>query len=186
MSIMPCFGVKQAFAEGIIVGRILAGYGELELEMCVCLDAIKGDFDASLRLVFSKRGAEKRIEIADTEMDQEVTKAGLRPLLTETLADMDWCREIRNQYAHCHWYWTEQGLCFVNLEALAKRPTPIKSPTVGRLSLSLSLLQQQVDYLFYVKECFWNLQHELLKWAGKPSSHSFARPSKILRPILHN
>jgi hypothetical protein len=37
--------------------------------------------------------------------------------LTEALADLDWCRLIRNQYSHCQWFWTaKDGLCFVNLK----------------------------------------------------------------------
>jgi hypothetical protein len=43
---------------------------------------------------------------------------------------MDWCRQIRNQYAHCQWYWTaHEGLCFVDLEAVAKQVTPITELT---------------------------------------------------------
>ena len=30
MSLMPCFDVDQAQPEGIIIGRLLAGYGEIE------------------------------------------------------------------------------------------------------------------------------------------------------------
>jgi hypothetical protein len=37
MSLMPCFQPNQAFSEGVILGRLLAGYGELELTMCACL-----------------------------------------------------------------------------------------------------------------------------------------------------
>jgi hypothetical protein len=39
MSLMPCFDHDQAYAEGIVVGRLLAGYGEIELQMRMCLGA---------------------------------------------------------------------------------------------------------------------------------------------------
>ena len=131
MSLMPCFQPDQAFTEGAVLGRILAGYGELELTMCDCLIATKRHMNANIldlpiRDIFGKRGAEQRIKIAKKSLLAECTKANLQTELIETLEDMEWCRLIRNQYAHCHWYWTQQeGLCFVNLEELAEQPSPI-------------------------------------------------------------
>jgi hypothetical protein len=120
MSLMPCFDSDQAPAEGMIIGRLLAGYGELELLMCMCLIVVEGIIDIPIRNVFSTRGAERRIEIAENALQADFTKAGLMAELAQALADLDWCRQIRNQYSHCHWYWTAQeGLCFVNLEELA-------------------------------------------------------------------
>jgi len=47
----------------------------------------------------------------------------LGPIYATTMADMDWCRQIRNQYAHCQWYYTaHEGLCFIDLEELASSP----------------------------------------------------------------
>jgi hypothetical protein len=186
-SIMPCFGEQQARDEGIIIGRLLAGYGELELEMCVCVShAMNGNLDAALRLVFGQRGAEQRIKQAREAMNAEYTKANLDSTVLETLADMDWCRKIRNQYAHAHWYYTgAEGLCFVNLEALVEQSAPIQKVTEGKYPIGLALLETQETYFGYVKECFWHLQHEFLTWAGRMSL-PFARPPKETRPLLHN
>ena len=124
MSLMPCFQPTQAFAEGVTVGRILAGYGELEVCMTDCLIAIEGQFDTPVRTIFKERRAEKRIKIAKRVLMDEYTKAGLARDLTEALDDIDWCRTIRNQYAPCQWYWTKQeGLCFVNSRH-ARKPSP--------------------------------------------------------------
>lgn len=187
MTLMPCFGPKQAFAEGILVGRILAGYGELELEMCACIAAITDDIDSAVKLIFRNRGAERRIQEADKAMAIEYAKASLRADLTEILADMDWCRQIRNQYAHSNWYWTStDGLCFVDLEAAAKITGVLAPLATYRKSLTVPLLQQQEDYCNYVKENFWYLRDAYLKWAGKLSTPPFAKPPKILRPLKHN
>ena len=62
---MPCFGPKQAPLEGIIIGRLLAGYGELELAMCECLMTIERAIDSPIRTLFEKRGEEKRIKTGD-------------------------------------------------------------------------------------------------------------------------
>jgi hypothetical protein len=176
MSLMPCFNDGQAREEGIIIGRLLAGYGELELAMCACLMIVERAIDSPIRTFFKKRGAEKRIEIGTDSLTQRFTMAGLLPELTEALADLDWCRLIRNQYSHCHWYWTaKEGLCFVNLEELAKQPRKISSVTAGRHPIDLVLLQNQEGYFWYVKECFMHLEsaynvwvHEQAGMAGPP------------------
>jgi hypothetical protein len=39
LPLMPCFlkDHNQAYEEGVIVGRLFAGYGELEMAMCACI-----------------------------------------------------------------------------------------------------------------------------------------------------
>jgi hypothetical protein len=51
---MPCFKPGQAFDEGVILGRLLTGYGELELGMCSCLIAVEGMFDRPIRTIFGR------------------------------------------------------------------------------------------------------------------------------------
>jgi hypothetical protein len=193
MSLMPCFQPGQAFDEGVIVGRILAGYGELELCMTDCLIAIEGQLDTPIRNIFDERGAEKRIKAARDVLVGDYAKAGLAADLTEALEDMDWCRIARNQYAHCHWYWTKQeGLCFVNLEELAKQPTTILNVTDGRRPIDAELLSAQEQYFNYVKEFFMHLADAYRAWDRAPSSSTqrqvyvFPKPAKIARPQLHN
>ena len=38
-TVMPCFDENQYPEEGLIIGRLLTGYGELELEMCSAIGA---------------------------------------------------------------------------------------------------------------------------------------------------
>jgi hypothetical protein len=192
MSLMPCFQPGQAFAEGIIIGCLLAGYGELEVSLCACFIAVEGQLDLPVRTLFNKRGAEKRIKIAKEAIIRDYTNAGLQAELTEALGDMDWCREIRNQYAHCQWYWTSQeGLCFVNLEELAKQPTTITAVMNNRHSLDVPLLEAQEKYFNYVKERFMHLETAYKAWDRKRSRPNelffvFPRPATIPRPSLHN
>jgi hypothetical protein len=43
--------------EGAVIGRLLAGYGDLELSMCSCLVKMPGwDFDKAIKFVFGARG----------------------------------------------------------------------------------------------------------------------------------
>jgi hypothetical protein len=194
---MPCFQPDQAFTEGVVLGRILAGYGELELTMCECVIETKrlmneNILDLPIRDIFGKRGAEQRIKIAKKSLLAEYTKANLQTELVETLKDMEWCRLIRNQYAHCHWYWTQQeGLCFVNLEELAEQPSEILELMSNRHPIDVPLLYAQESFLNYVKESFTHLASAYRAWnqrrsALRPSIHVFEKPSKLARPLLHN
>ena len=192
MTLMPCFGPHQAPAEGMPIGRLLAGYGELEVSMCSCLIAIEGQFDTPIRQLFNERSAEKRIKESKKALTPEYTKAGLHIELAEALQDMEWCRKIRNQYAHCQWYWTSKdGLCFVNLEELAKRPDTIENLMDNRHSIDVNMLDAQENYFSYVKECLTHLEFEYRRWnqprsAPQRSNLVFPKPSKITRPPWHN
>jgi hypothetical protein len=192
MSLMPCFQPNQAFTEGVVLGRILAGYGELELTMCDCLIAIENVFDLPIRDIFGERGAEKRIKIAKKRLLAEYAKASLQTELAETLDDMEWCRLIRNQYAHCSWYWTQQeGLCFVNLEELAKQASTIINLMGNRHPIDEPLLNAQESFLNCVKEGFTHLASAYRAWnqtraAPRSSIYIFPKPLKIARPLLHN
>jgi hypothetical protein len=192
VSLMPCFEPNQAFAEGVIIGRLLAGYGELEVEMCACFIAVEGMLDLPIRRLFNERGAGNRIKIAEKALTGEYTKASLQVELAEALDDMEWCRKIRNQYAHCQWYWTSQdGLCFVNLEELAKQPSPIIALMSNRHSLDVPLLKAQEEYFNYLKECFKYLETAYRAWNQAQSlprrpAYVFPRPSNVTQPPLHN
>lgn len=191
MSLMPCFELEQAFKEGVILGRILTGYGELELTLCECLIAVEDQLDEPIRNIFGGRSAEGRIK-AKKRLLEEYKKASLQNELAEALDDMEWCRQIRNQYAHCSWYWTQQeGLCFVNLEELAKQSTAILGVMDDRHPIDVTLLYAQETFFNYVKESFTHLSSAYRAWNQTLLStqryiHVFARPSKIMRPTLHN
>ena len=79
MSLMPCFDPTQGFAEGVIIGRLLAGYGEIELQMCACLIAVERTIDIPIRKIFGKRGAEERIKIGKTTLGSDFANANLWP-----------------------------------------------------------------------------------------------------------
>ena len=89
--------------EAAIVGRIVAGYGELEYAMSLCLGTAIGDEDAAYKCFFRTRGEEQRIEIADALMRHVFSKHELIGEYGETIGAVRWCRKLRNQYAHAHW-----------------------------------------------------------------------------------
>jgi len=64
MPLMPCFESSQAEEEGKIIGKILAGYGELEVTVLSCLVAVEGQVDLPIRQLFGRMSAERRINLA--------------------------------------------------------------------------------------------------------------------------
>lgn len=49
-TIMP--GFDRFPKQGMIIGRLLTGYGELEFELCRCVESVTGDLDAAIRALF--------------------------------------------------------------------------------------------------------------------------------------
>jgi hypothetical protein len=74
-TIMPAF--EQYPKEGEIAGRLLAGYGELEFDLCQCLQYAMDERQTAIRVMFRTRGEEQRIQIADALMRQKYIAAGL-------------------------------------------------------------------------------------------------------------
>jgi len=54
-TIMPAFGLFVSEAK--IIGRLVVGYGELEVDLLNCVQVVFGDFDAVLKALFARRGA---------------------------------------------------------------------------------------------------------------------------------
>jgi len=189
MSLMPCFEPNQADEEGKIIGKILAGYGELEVTVLACLVAVEGQFDFPVRKLFKRTSAERRIKLAQKALLPDFIKAKLETDVMEALADLDWCRELRNQYAHCQWGWTSaDGLFFVNLEQLADRRTHLILNVMDhRRYIDVPLLQEQEMYCNYVRECFRHLETAYRAWDRKKSGVGhppfvFPKPSRKVRP----
>jgi hypothetical protein len=142
--------------------------GELELEMCACVAATTNDLDAAIKKLFRTRGEMNRIKTADSMMTARYISAGLETKYRRTIANMDWCRTVRNQYAHCNWYDTsEEGLCFVDLEHTAKLKKKIVSVAKHRYPIDATLLIQQEQYFRYVQKCFWYLVESYKSFKGE-------------------
>jgi hypothetical protein len=142
--------------EASIIGRILAGYGELEMELCAYVYAATENFDLTIKCLFRVRGEENRIWRAVAMVKHHYVAAGLGDIFDSVIEDLHWCRQIRNQYAHSQWYYTEaEGLCFVDLEHTARSSSPIESVVERRFPLTLALLKQQEAFFVYVRRKFW-------------------------------
>jgi hypothetical protein len=184
-TIMPTFDACQE--EGKIVGRLLAGYGEIEFALHTCLESVLDDINIAARVLYRTRGEEQRILIADAMMHDKFDAIGLLNPYHEAIADMGWCRKIRNQFAHSHWVVDHPpplGLSIVNLEEAAR--TRSGAVIVRRDYITLTLLQEQESYFLYVHSCIYYLAREYKFRARGFPTHSVQLPRKIVRPPRYN
>jgi hypothetical protein len=170
--------------EGEIIGRLVAGYGELEFELAICLSLVLKDRDTAIRTMFRVRGEEQRIQTADALMRVAFEAAGLQDPYRDLIADLGWCKTLRNRYAHCHWYDLMQGegLCFIDLEAWAKKNVPFE---LTKYRLTLPLLEQQEAYFRYVQRCMWYLAQEKQRADGIKVHDLWKLPPRLPRPAPH-
>jgi|ERR1700730_9687188 hypothetical protein len=172
--------------EGAIVGRILAGYGELELELCQCVAAVTRNIDDVIRKLFNLRGEKRRVDCADNLARAPYMKAGLGSDYKTVINDMHYCRELRNQYAHCQWYGTSQdGFAFVNLEEVSKLNTPVLPLESHRRLVDAALLQQQETFFKYVQKYFWHITGEYQTRVNGQHGHVWLRPAVLAQPPRH-
>jgi hypothetical protein len=182
-TIMPSF--DSAKREGSLIGRLLAGYGELELEMAACAMAANNEnVDMVIKKLFLARGEYKRIVAGDTLMAQQFGATRLATIYTRTIKNMHYCRELRNQYAHCNWHHTAaEGLSFVDLERIAKWPRKIRQLTRYRRPLNVGLLERQEAYFRYVQKSFWYLAEAYkIETSTQIVNPLWSRPALVPRP----
>lgn len=170
--------------EGILIGRLLAGYGSLESALSSCVAMAKDDLDTVLKAMFRARGETQRIDIADAIGRPLYRAQGFVNEFSEAIADMRYCLKIRNQFAHCHWHDDLSGkLCFVDMEEIAKPHKPIKDLLDLTFHyLDVALLTAQESYFVYVGDCLLYLNYEGRHQRGKIPKHALAMPKKVPRP----
>jgi hypothetical protein len=86
-----------------------------------------------------------------------------------------------------------KGLCFVNLEQIAKQPKMILALVNEKKPIGLELLQEQEEFFLYVRQCFGYLAQSYIDWdrrsyplALKQPIRIDAKPPKKTQPLLHN
>lgn len=163
----------------------MAGYGEIELDLCNCLAAaLNMDTKAAVKVMFSRRGEERRINTADETMAEHYKRAGLEPTYTDAIAHAHWCRKIRNQYSHCHWGDDQRGLWCVLVEHAVKNdPSALEADKLG---ITVSLLESQEQFFKAVLQSLWYLSLEFQRRAGVSTIPVLPVPPKLSPPPLYN
>lgn len=167
------------------LGRILAGFGDIEFIIDRCVGIAIGDETAASRALFRLLGSDVRLQVADALMRTAYDKAGLSDQYNEALGAVRFGKTIRNQYAHAHWlYDKDAGLFFTSIEKEAKKAA---GPFwLDFKHVDAALLRRQESYLIYSLAWWAYLRRELEVRLGQSSSHDWKVPRIIAQPPLHN
>jgi len=189
-AIIPAFESFPQEAE--LVGAILSGYSLLEFNLAQILRVALQDDNTAVKLLYRTRGEEQRISIADAILREKFSATPLYNTYCEAVADVHWCRRIRNQYAHCYWELQGKllggasgGLIFVNLDDVAQEHG---NPNIflHRKIITLTLLKSQAEYYLFVRSCLIHLYDSYSALLGKSPLHILPLPKKVARPLLDN
>jgi hypothetical protein len=180
--IMPAFHAYKD--EAAIIGRLLAGYGELEFLLCHCLGVVAGNLSTACRIVFRNRGEEGRISTADAILRPHYEQHNLIEAWDLVRRNLQECKAIRNQYSHCNWLNDPNGLFFTNLEKGAKSLTG--NITQQFCHLDVPVLSQQEDYFRSTGDGLCYLREEHRVRIGKIQNHPWPAPGETPPPPRHN
>jgi hypothetical protein len=167
MPLMPAFRRRKTSAA--IVGRLLAGYGELELLLAFCVGAAIASRttrkpgqqigehrnhheNQAIKDMFRERGESNRFKTAKKRMNKVFAATGCKGDYIETMGAMHRCLEIRNLFAHCHWAQSKKrGLFFINLEDAAVAAGPLNLNAFRHADPKT--LARLEDYFWYTFQC---------------------------------
>ena len=172
--------------EAALIGRMLAGYADLEIDLMNCAKAVRGDLDLTLKTMFRGRGNAQRIDIADALARQPYCELGIGEEFKTAIGAVRYCLRIRNLYAHCTWWNDNSGqLAFANLEELAKEDIEVvdlHGLTVHHVTVPH--LQAQFEYFEYTDNVLIGVIQEGNRRAGRPVFPGVVVPSEMARPPI--
>jgi hypothetical protein len=180
--IMPAFHTYHI--EAASIGRLLAGYGELEFLLARCVSVATGDLSTAGRVLYRSRSEEHRISSADALLMPHYEKYNLVEIWQRVRRGLSWCKGTRNQFSHCQWLNDPGGLFFTNVEKGAKSVS-------GKIKLEFFhvdtvLLTEHERHFRWTGDglCYLHEQHSVL--AGRPQTHTWPVPAERQPPPRHN
>jgi hypothetical protein len=182
MPILPSF--DQFPEEGAIIGKLVVGFGEIELLLGTIAAGVTQDLDTMLRALYSNRTTGARITLAAEFSKPGMKKHNLEVEFATALNIVKQCHSLRNQYAHCHWaHDAKAGLFFTDLEQAASRATGFNWDWKH---VDKPLLTLQERYFDYCKDFLLFIDLEHLLRSGVRRGPSFSMPQEQALPIPHN
>jgi hypothetical protein len=171
--------------EGMLIGRMLLNYGEIELLVAMLLGNAIEEQNTALRMMFRIIGESSRIAAADALMRKAYKTRELEPEYADAIGAVRWCVKVRNQYAHCHWGDDPgtEGVFFTELGEPAKASEGFE---YWFRHVDYALLAEQIAYFDYAGDCLSYVNFEYITRQGKIPGHTALMPSKRAPPSLHN
>jgi hypothetical protein len=174
--------------EAAIIGKLLGGYTDLELDLMHCVRAANGDFDTVLKAMYRTRGETQRLDIADAFGRQAYRDLGIGTQFEMALGAVRYSLKIRNQFAHCVWWDDNSGrLAFANLEEIASlndRVQDLVGATVRHITSALLL--EQFAYFEYASNLLIWVIHDGNRRAGRQFIPNLQLPPARALPAMHS
>jgi hypothetical protein len=181
-SLMPAFASYPQ--EGSVIGSLVVGYGELEIDLALLVRWIINDEDCAFRTLYGQRGESARITSAQTLTFTTLRSHRHKDSFADVIDAMKYCLKIRNQYAHSNWANLPDGLHFTNVENICQQPGKAKLGDLTLTKVSLQKLQRQERYFVYVQQLIEWLVFEFQREHGAKSTLHSQAPAKVSRPNL--
>lgn len=183
--------VRTAFLkfkdEAVIIGRLLAGYSDIEIALLHCVQWARDDLDTVLKAMYRTRGETQRIDVADAFGRQYYRALKLGTDFEMAIGAARFCLKIRNQYSHCLWYDDLSGnLTFTNFEELAKQHDLVSDfSKLTRCYVNVPLLQSQEDYFSHTENLLRYVNSEGRFLEGKLPNRIRLKPAQLAQPDLY-
>jgi hypothetical protein len=174
--------------EGEIVGRLLTGYANLEVDLLNCVAMVLGDYDVVLKAMFGVRGESMRIDKGVKLGQAPYNTLGLGTDFEQAIEAMRHCLSIRNQYSHWVWWNDYSGkMAFANLEDVARSKSKVKVKDLRNLAphhVDANLLSSQEAYFAYTDQCLTWVNYEGRHLAGTLARNLVIKPKPLKKPDL--
>jgi hypothetical protein len=172
--------------EKALIGEMVMAYGEIEFGLVSIITFIfDGDGERAARVLFRVNGEGPRLAVADAIIRPELAKIGLAGKWDNAYGAAKHCKNIRNQYAHCHWQnHLPLGLSFMNLDAMASGRGD--NLTVTFEPIDLALIESQHQYFDYTTKLLYFLAGAYQVKRGRLPTHDYEFPKSIPPPPLSN
>lgn len=171
--------------EAALVGKLLAGYAVLEIDLMHCVNAVRHDESAVIKALFANRGEERRINGASDMARTRFLDLGLQDDFDRAMSALHHCRKLRNQYAHCVW-WNDNtpNPAFRAAEAIAGLEGDVSLAHLEPHHVSIQLLEQQLDYFEYTDDLLLWLIREARRLQGLNHHAGIERPADRPQPAM--
>jgi hypothetical protein len=173
--------------EGATIGRLLAGYSNLEIGLMNCVQMARGgDFDTVLKKMFAKHGESRRIGEAEKLFVSHPQHYGLLGDFQKAVRLVRYCLKIRNQYAHGVWWDDHSGkLAFADMDELGRRRRKVNDlAKLKPYHVDAKLLAAQEACFVYADEYLAWINYEGRARAGTLSRNPLTKPKGVKRAKL--
>lgn len=166
---------------------MLLSYGEFEFSIATCLGMVLEEDMAGFRTLYRLRSETQKIQVADAILRPVCKRLNISAIYSDALGAVRLCKDIRNQFAHCHW-WPQINPRYVGFTSF---DTPAQSQE-GNTNLTvhwidLALLQKQAEYFGYTFDQWFYLEDQIAIGLGKPGKNGgpISKPQKLPRVPKH-